>query len=280
MKIENIEHFFLETPLYEKFNIDNNDGKLLFDLIFFTGKLDCYCPFCDKDSTFIGTNESPKFGGYRIESYADFIRPNMGRQNISYFLNKIHPINLYCSRVEEHKMQQVVYLTENQIFKIGQYPSIAEISQPELKKYRAVLSKEKYAEFNRGVGLIAHGVGIGSFVYLRRIFEDLIEEAHQKLNKIEGWNEEEYGKARMNEKIDILKSELPEFLVENKALYGILSNGIHELTEDECKEYFPTVKLGVELILDEKLEAKKKQDKITLAKKSIAAIKGDLKKDK
>ena len=111
---------------------------------------------------------------------------NHGRQDYTYFLNKIHPINLYCSRVEEHKMQQIVYLTENQIFKIGQYPSIAEISQPELKKYRAVLTKEKYAELNRGVGLIAHGVGIGAFVYLRRIFEDLIEEAHQKLNKIEG----------------------------------------------------------------------------------------------
>ena len=79
-------------------------------------------------------------------------------------------------------------------------------------------------------------------------------------------------------KLIFSKCELPEFLVENKALYGILSNGIHELTEDECKEYFPTVKLGVELILDEKLEAKKKQDKIALAEESIASIKGDLKK--
>jgi len=275
MKIDNIEHFFLETPLYEKFNIDANDGDILFDLIFFTGKLDCYCPFCDRDSTFIGTNDSPKFGGYRIESYENMVK--LGRQDIDYFLNKIHPINLYCSRVEEHKMQQIVYLTGNQIFKIGQYPSIAEISQPELKKYRPVLSKEKYSELNRGVGLIAHGVGIGAFVYLRRIFEDLIEEAHQILSKMDGWNEDEYSKARMNDKIEILKSELPEFLVENKGLYGILSKGIHELTEDECKEYFPTVKLGVELILDEKLEAKKKRDKIAIAKKSIATIKGELK---
>ncbi|MFT6843084.1 MAG: hypothetical protein ACJASR_001858, partial [Psychroserpens sp.] len=46
---------------------------------------------------------------------------------------------------------------------------------------------------------------------------------------------------------------------------------------DECKEYFPTVKLGVELILDEKLEVKKKKDKIAIAKKSIATIKGELK---
>lgn len=210
MKIENIEHFFLETPLYEKFNIDDNDGDILFNLIFFSGKIDCYCPFCDRDSTFIGTNESPKFAGYRIESYKQMI--NLGRQDINYFLNKIHPINLYCSRVEGHKMQQIVYLTENQIFKIGQFPSIAEISQPELKKYRAVLSKEKYSELNRGVGLIAHGVGIGAFVYLRRIFEDLIEEAHQTLSQMDVWNDNEYSKARMNDKIEILKSELPDSL--------------------------------------------------------------------
>ncbi|GAB5566066.1 MAG: hypothetical protein Wins2KO_31290 [Winogradskyella sp.] len=275
MYIENIEHFFLETPLYQKFDIDPDDGELLFDLIYFNDKIDCYCPFCDKDSTFIGTNKVPSFGGFKNDSFADMTRHS--GYGIDYFLNKIHAIDLYCSRVEEHKMQIIVYITNSHIFKIGQFPSIAEISQPQLKKYRPVLTNEKYTELNRGVGLITHGVGIGAFVYLRRIFEDLIEEAHQILNKMDGWDEEVYTKARMNDKIEILKSELPEFLVDNKELYGILSKGIHELSEDECKEYFPTVKLGVELILDEKLEAKKKQDKIALAKKSIASIRRDIK---
>jgi hypothetical protein len=274
MKIESPHNFFLETPLYEKFDVKNQDYNVLFDIVFFSGKIDCFCPFCEKDSTFIGTNKSPQFGDYNIASYKNMVE--FGRVDYTYFLNKIHPINLYCSRVEEHKMQQILYFSNTQLFKIGQYPSIAEISQPELKKYRAVLSKEKYTELNRGVGLISHGVGIGSFVYLRRIFEDLIEEANLKLSVIEGWNDEIYSKARMNDKIDILKSELPEFLVENKGLYGILSKGIHELSEDECKEYFPTVKLGIELILDEKLEAKKRLDKIELAKKSIASIKSGL----
>lgn len=275
MKIENIQNFFLETPLYEKFNIDLNDGDLLFDLIYFNEKLDCYCPFCDKDSTFIGTNKAPNFGGYNIKSYDSM--QAIGNQDYNYFLNKIHHINLYCSRVEEHKMQQIIYLTEDKLFKIGQYPSIAEISQPELKKYRQVLSKEKYSELNRGVGLITHGVGIGAFVYLRRIFEDLIEEAHQKMSSQKDWDENEYSKAKMNNKIEILKSELPEFLVENKAIYGILSKGIHELTEDECMEYFSTVKLGIELILDEKLEKKNRQAKIEFVKKSISNIKSEIK---
>jgi hypothetical protein len=38
--------------------------------------------------------------------------------------------------------------------------------------------RKRYKKFTKGLGLAAHGVGIGSFVYLRRIFENLIEEAH------------------------------------------------------------------------------------------------------
>ena len=53
------------------------------------------------------------------------------------------------------------------------------IEENDIKKYRKILGKEKYGEFGRAVGLYTHGIGIGSYVYLRRIFENLIEEAHQ-----------------------------------------------------------------------------------------------------
>lgn len=274
MELPDINNFFLESSLYERYSINESYAYILFDLIFFTDKLDCYCPICEKESTFIGTNTAPKFRGYLIENYEQMVESGV---EYEYFLNKIHHIDFYCSRVESHKMQQSIIVTGNELFKIGQYPSIADISQPELKKYRGVLSKEKYSEFTRGVGLITHGIGIGSFVYLRRIFEDLIEDAHKKLTDSADWNEDAYIKARMAEKIEILSPELPEFLVENKALYSILSKGIHELTENECLEYFPTVKLGIELILDEKLEKKKREDKIKLARKSITNITKEIK---
>ncbi len=109
-------------------------------------------------------------------------------------------------------------------------------------------------------------------MYLRRIFEDLIEESHIKNRTVEGWDEENYKKSRMDAKIQLLAADLPEFLVENRKLYGILSKGIHELSENECLDFFPTVRLGVELILDEKLERKRKQDKIQQAAASINKI--------
>lgn len=274
MKLEDLEYFFLKASLYEKFSIHDTDEQFLFDLLYFKQKIDCYCPSCNKESTFIGTNKSPNYSQFHLaNSFSDLAQIG----GIKSVFNTIIPINLHCSRNEKHIMQQIIYLSDKDFYKIGQYPSIAEISQSELKKYRIVLNEEKYKELNRGIGLITHGIGIGSFVYLRRIFEDLIEEAHQTLNKSIDWDENLYSTARMNDKIEILKNELPEFLVENKSLYGILSKGIHELTENECKHYFPTVKLGIELILDEKLELKNKKDKIAIAKKEISKIKGQLK---
>lgn len=277
MALPDFNQLFLETPLYEKFDISVADGEYIFQLLYFSGKVDSYCPFCDKPSTFKGIQTLPAPGGVRVNSFATY---NVRANNIfGTWTNRIHQINLVCTRVESHQMQFSVYLTQNQLFKIGQYPSIADISMPDLRKYREVLSKDKYKELNRGVGLITHGIGVGAFVYLRRIFEDLIEESHKKQSTTVGWDEETFQRSRMDEKIELLKSSLPSFLVESRKLYSILSKGIHELTEDECLEYFPTVKLGVELILDEKLEEKRRNDKIELAKKSISKIHSDLAKD-
>lgn len=276
MPLPTIDSLFLETPLYEKFPIDINNAEYLYQILFYQSKLDAYCPFCDRHSTFRGTQKYPMApGGVGTTKFADFGKWGPNAYN-GWTSHKIHQVNLVCTREESHLMQFSFYLTNDSLMKIGQFPSIADLSMPDLRKYREVLSKEKYKELNRGVGLITHGVGIGAYVYLRRIFEDLIEEAHKKMTTSDGWDEGLYQRSRMDEKIDLLKNELPIFLAENRKLYAILSKGIHELSENDCLEYFPTVKLGVELILDEKLEEKRRQDKIDLAKKSIGKIHGDL----
>ena len=38
-------------------------------------------------------------------------------------------------------------------------------------------------EFTKAIGLAANGVGIGSFVYLRRIFENLVFQAFDEAKK-------------------------------------------------------------------------------------------------
>ena len=113
-------------------------------------------------------------------------------------------------------------------------------------------------------------------MYLRRIFESLIEEAHTKASTASEFKEEDYIKGRMAEKIVLLKEHLPGFLIENKSLYSILSKGVHELSEDECIKFFPVIKIGIEIILDQKLESKKIEEKALKAKEAIREIHGEL----
>jgi hypothetical protein len=100
----------------------------------------------------------------------------------------------------------------------------------------------------------------------------LVEEAHQKASEKDASDEQKYKNARMEEKIGLLKENLPDFLVKHKSIYSILSKGIHELSEDECLEYFDVVKSGIELILDEKLEKINREAKLKEVEKSLSEI--------
>ena len=109
-------------------------------------------------------------------------------------------------------------------------------------------------------------------MYLRRIFESLVEEAHAIAQSDPAWDDEKYQRGRMTEKIEFLKDYLPDFLVQNQGLYGILSKGLHELTESECLQAFPVVRVGIEIILDTRLEEIQKTKKLKGAEKAIQAL--------
>jgi hypothetical protein len=181
MALPTLKALFLETPLYEKFDIQYSDSEYLFSLRYFQNTLDAFCPFCSKYSTFKGIQNNPTHPveGWEVFKFADF---DEAKNFIfeDWTSHRIHHTNLICTRDEDHLMLFSFYFTPKALMKVGQFPSIADLSMPDLRRYREVLTPEKYKELNRGIGLITHGVGIGAFTYLRRIFEDLIEEAHKK----------------------------------------------------------------------------------------------------
>jgi hypothetical protein len=184
-----------------------------------------------------------------------------------------------CSRDKNHRVCFVFHSHEGILQKIGQYPSLADLAVPDLQKYRSVLGDEGFRELTRAVGLASHGVGVGAFVYLRRIFETLIEKARQQAAMEQGWDEAVFENARMDEKIAMLKQHLPNFLVDNRKLYGIMSMGVHTLSETKCLETFPVVRVGIELMLDEHLERHTREKKIAAATKNISALGSALKGD-
>jgi len=81
---------------------------------------------------------------------------------------------------------------------------------------------------------------------------------------------------KMDKKIEIVQNYLPKFLVENRSLYSILSKGVHELDEEECLQYFESVKIGIEQILDEKIIQKEKVEKAAKARKAIQKVHREL----
>lgn len=160
--------------------------------------------------------------------------------------------------------------------KIGQYPSVADLVIPEISKYKGVLGSQ-YREFSKAIGLFAHGIGIGSFVYLRRIIENLVFDKYNEVAESLEISREDFERLKFDVKIDTLKDYLPEVLVANKNVYGIVSKGIHELSEDECREMFPYIKAGIELILDALLAEKERKAKEKLFEKFVAQKTGELK---
>lgn len=51
-------------------------------------------------------------------------------------------------------------------------------------------------------------------------------------------------------------------------MYGVLSKGVHELDEDECRKYLPIVKTIIFFSLDEAVEKRNKEiRKAEMAKK-------------
>ena len=251
-ELPSAKEFCLDTPLYEKFQFNNEVQNPFFALEQFSGTLDFHCPECGQHSVFVA-------------------RKNDYRQN-SHYSNYVFSLVFNCSRDHSHRALFVFRAHLGVLEKIGQIPSLADLALPDLRKYRSVLGNERSKELTRAIGLTTHGVGVGAFVYLRRIFESLIEEAHSTASKDEGWDETAYRQARMVEKIDLLRDHLPKFLVENRALYGILSVGVHTLSEEECLAAFPAVRLGIELILDDLLEQKERDHKVRSAAKSLATL--------
>jgi len=264
-----LEKFVFDLPLYQKVSL-NEDTLMLEDILMSNishedNSFEGYNPLYKTDSTFKIT----QFIGYKNPKHP---------YNYQYY-GLPYALVLTCKRYH-NKITVLVHVDtqEKYMMKVGQYPSVADIHIGEIKQYKKVLPDDKLREFTKAIGLAANGVGIGSFVYLRRIFEFLIVEASINAVKDNIIDNKTFTDARMEDRIKMLKSYLPAFLVENKSIYAILSTGVHELSEDECLSYFDIMRTSIELILDEKLEHFEKEEKIKLAKAKLSAVTAKIKR--
>ncbi len=256
--------FFFDMPIYSPVNICESNWDIFSKIV-----------KSSPDVDFEGYNPWRKFEStFKSKSNVDYFNDTYTKDG------GYRTIVVTCKRSGDHFEFYIYWNPERKcLLKIGQYPSVADFHISEIKQYKKLLSSEKMKEFTRAIKLAANGVGIGSFVYLRRIFEHLIADAYEAykndkhVSEDELVNKEEFKRFRMDDKINVLSGHLPEFLVQNKSIYSILSQGIHELDESACLKYFDTLKDSIEIILDEKLNKLSKEEKIKMARKNLNQIK-------
>ncbi|MCC6290849.1 hypothetical protein IT398_02190 [Candidatus Nomurabacteria bacterium] len=243
--------FYFEAPLYEAIEVSRLEGDI------FSGDVDAYNTASGFDTTYeIKTGHI----GYHDNDFRGF-----------------YTVVLTCKRKGEDKLRFFVYRSKELVIKLGQFPSLADIQFAEIgKKYDSVLPKEDLKNLKKAIGLVAHGAGAGSFVYLRRIFENLILATFKQNMAAVGVSEADFKTNRMEDKVEALRTFLPSQLLEMKSIYGILSKGVHELSEEECLKYFSPLKLSIELVLDQKIEEATKRGRDALVKKQLQNIHQEL----
>jgi hypothetical protein len=242
--------FYFETGLYLPLSVtDLEDGAGTF-----SGEVDAYNSHDGFDTTYSISTSS------------------IGEQNWDAFKG-FKRITLECKRGGATRLRFVILWEDKQIIKVGQFPSLADIQYAEIgKRYNKHLTETDLRNYKKAIGLYAHGAGAGSFVYLRRIFENLIFETFELHKEVLNTDPVDFKQKRMEEKVELLKVYLPSQLLEMKVVYGILSKGVHELSEEECLKYFAPIKLSIELILDQKIKAAQKSERDRVVKLELRKI--------
>ncbi|MBO5342212.1 MAG: hypothetical protein J6A73_05985 [Lachnospiraceae bacterium] len=270
LQIELWEKILCLEPPYRQTKIEYSDYK---DIVK-TKKIciDSYCEKCDDKKVFLcNINKELE------EMLGDWLsaRPMPGYvNNLSdedVFKNKLYFIDLVfsCAKCGEKHHYSLMFKGDI-VIKIGQYPSFAREEEQKLLKYRNLISKF-YIELKQSVSAYSQHMGIAAFVYLRRIFEYIIENEYDKIN-----TEISEKKVSFDEKMKAVDKKwniIPDELDSQKSkIYQVLSKGIHEYEEEECYELYPYMKTIILIILDKYLYEKDKAIQLKELSKMLGNI--------
>ena len=295
-----IVDFLATAGIYEKLDISVEDHKELNKIL--SGNINysfnLYCPECKHDSVFSfskhetywrklkGAPPPLWFGpvGTPLRGFSNAVPHFVEDENNFKFKqlvlnNPLNAIVAHCALKLEHEFYVFFTLDENTITKVGQYPNVNRLQYPKISKYEKMLDSY-FIELKTALNLNVHNVGVGSYVYIRRVFEKIIFDKFLEFKEQLNIDETTFSSKRFDEKIEVLKDFLPKSIIKNKGIYAILSKGIHELDEDECNSYFTTLFKSITMILDEIIKEREYENEQVALANSIAIINGKLKSKK
>jgi hypothetical protein len=258
---EAFRKILIESPLYTKFMEADFEYEHQTEGTFNLLKImpetrvqfDCFCVGCGQEATFLRGARASGGAGYNT-----FISA----------AQDTFVIRMQCTR-NSHAYYTWFQAIEGGLQKIGMTPSMEDIANSDLKKYRGLLSKKQLSELHRAGGLASHGIGIGSFVYLRRIFEKQIADHYQR-RVSESGEIEGFETLRVADKIKAIEEYLPRTLAKHREMYGILSMGVHELDEKTCLDFFPPLRQAIIMILEQDYQIKEREAQEKALEESFA----------
>ena len=185
--------------------------------------------------------------------------------------NKIHYVEYYLTCTNSDKHNYLLMITveiRNGKFivrKIGQNPSMLTVKGFDFDKYKDILEKlNAYDDYKKADLCNADHFHVGGYAYLRRIFEKMIN--FYLDGKVLKDN-------HMSTKIEEVKEKFdPRIRELLKNMYGILSKGVHELEEEESKQYYSYLKTIIDMQLEFMSTETEKEKQTEELKKEIGKI--------
>ncbi|MHB1163123.1 MAG: hypothetical protein ACYCZZ_01145 [Minisyncoccota bacterium] len=262
---------FLETyPLYKKFFNLTEISRWTDVQGLSKPAIHMYCSACDSDQTFNMANE-----------YHEVFRGNVS------ILETVLRLQYVCSACESGMRVFLIHFSETKkivtnsatgkkeesdvlyVEKVGQTPAWDITMDKELES----LLGEHADGYRKGLVCESQSYGVGAYAYYRRVTENVIDQLLASIADIlPAANAAEYaiklGKVKTEriteKKINLVEDLLPESLKADgmnplKELHKILSEGIHNMTDEECMDKAEAIRSILVYLVNQ--VAKTKNDK-------------------
>lgn len=257
-----------KIQMFKRLNINDS-----LDLLKNVLQFDNYCDKCRNNSTFkinIDIELSKLRNKIELIELSPMVLGDTSYQSVWFKenSNSIIQFKFNCSRDNSHCIIYVFLVTLEGLIKIGQYPSDRDLMDNNISKNikKLINNKEDFKlcndYLNKSIILNSEGFGIASVLYLRRVFEYVV-------NSTLDYDTTQY--IPMENKIR--SSEyLPKEFKENKKIYNILSDGVHNLSDEECNVIFRVMYDGMLILLEEYFYHIERQERLNKFSKDIQKL--------
>lgn len=271
---------FFDKPLKETSSCLSKIAKQQLRELFHKKKIDLKCVECEKEYPFDVSHSIQKENSANsIYYYEDVIGRSFScaidNSNL-LTLNAIAPekdegiINYVfkCTMNPKHyqTMSLLYTLKDNviEIRKIGQKPISIDLKETYSSEYEKILKKyDAFEDYRHYEQSASRNLLAGACTYLRRVLEKMIQ---VKLSKTGKSGEEQKALKHIEDKIEVVKDQfdddVKDILTQS---YGLLSQGIHELDNDQIEEFYKSMLEVINIQLEaekEKLEREAKRSKL------------------